>query len=123
MPTLKTQVVILQTAELGLTIRTVPPSTPSARRWNISMKGNSHTELRIPCPKNELSAHSQNDIRSELRDIPGEPPTGVAKNTRSPVRRRQSLPTTPEKRRLRLWPFLAFQRQSPTQPSCGPRSH
>src|SRR6266550_5610978 len=59
-----------------LTIKIVPPSTPSARRWNISTKGNNHTELRIPWPKHELSAHSQNDIRSELRDIPGEPPYG-----------------------------------------------
>src|SRR5712691_5520850 len=58
------------------TIKTVPPSMPSATRWNISTKGNSHTELRIPWPKNELSAHSQKDIKSELRDIPGEPPYG-----------------------------------------------
>src|SRR6266403_65358 len=106
-----------------LTIKTVPPSTPSARRWNISTKGNNHTELRIPCPKNELSAHSQNDIRSELRDILGEPPTGVAGNTRSPVRRRRSLPTTREKLRPQLWPFQVSQRQYPTRPSCGPQSH
>src|SRR5437868_4435364 len=59
-----------------LTIKIVPPSTPSARRWNISTNGNSHIELRIPWPKNELSAHSQKDIRRELRDIPVETPYG-----------------------------------------------
>src|SRR5260370_2655884 len=57
-------------------IKTVPTSMPSATRWNNSTKGNNQTELRITWPKNELSAVSQKDIRSELRDIPGEPPYG-----------------------------------------------
>src|ERR1017187_5074974 len=58
-------------------IKIVPPSTPSASRWYISTNGNSHTESRIPCPKNVPLHHSQNDIRVvRIHVISGGPPHG-----------------------------------------------